>query len=66
MKYGFIMVKKIKKYKQPLKTEPGKQINREELAQAIEKYLKKGGKISRVEPDWIEEGHIYCFNGEKI
>ncbi|MBT4290722.1 MAG: hypothetical protein HOD92_25630 [Deltaproteobacteria bacterium] len=60
------MVKKIKKYKQSSKNESGKQINREELEQAIKKYLENGGTISRVEPDWIEEGQVYCFDNDNI
>jgi len=56
------MAKKIKKYKQSSKREPGKKINREELEQAIKKYLENGGTISRVEPDWIEEGQVYFFD----
>jgi hypothetical protein len=60
------MVKKIKKYKQSSNNISEKQIDRQELEKAIEKYLKNGGKISRVEPDWIEEGEIYCFGVDKI
>jgi hypothetical protein len=24
-------------------------------------YLAKGGKIKRIEPEWIEDGEVYIF-----
>ena len=33
-------------------------VTREELDQAMSEYLKRGGKIKRVETEWIEEGEI--------
>ena len=32
---------------------------REEIEQATREFLAKGGKITRVEPEWIEEGRLY-------
>ncbi len=34
---------------------------REEIEKAVHEYLLKGGKITRVEPEWIEEGKAYIF-----
>ena len=34
---------------------------REELERAVEEYLSNGGKITRIEPLWIEEGKVYIF-----
>ena len=39
-------------------------ISREELNAAIQEFLDNGGSISRIEPEWIEEGISYCFNYE--
>lgn len=33
-------------------------VSREELDKAMSDYLERGGKIKRVEPEWIEEGEI--------
>ncbi len=35
---------------------------RSEIDEAMANYLAKGGKITRIEPEWIEEGEIYIFN----
>ncbi len=35
--------------------------SKEEIQKAIDEYLSKGGTITRVEPEWIEEGRIYIF-----
>ncbi|MCG8337201.1 MAG: hypothetical protein MJE63_22100 [Proteobacteria bacterium] len=32
---------------------------REEIEKATREFLAKGGKITRVEPEWIEEGRLY-------
>ncbi len=34
---------------------------RSEIEEAMAKYLAKGGKITRIEPEWIEEGELYIF-----
>lgn len=34
---------------------------REEVEEAVQEYLVKGGKIKRIEPEWIEEGRAYIF-----
>ncbi len=31
----------------------------EDVKRAVEQYLSGGGKITRVEPEWIIEGSIY-------
>ena len=47
---------KKKKEQRPLKPE---QPSREELDQALNEYLAKGGKIKVIEPLWIEEGNLF-------
>jgi uncharacterized protein (DUF1330 family) len=34
-------------------------VTRQEIESAIADYLARGGKITRIEPEWIEEGEIY-------
>ncbi|MCP4754714.1 MAG: hypothetical protein GY866_27860 [Proteobacteria bacterium] len=34
---------------------------REEIERALSEYLANGGRITRIEPEWIEEGEIYIF-----
>ena len=34
---------------------------REDIDRAMKDYLAKGGKIKRIEPEWIEEGEVYIF-----
>lgn len=34
---------------------------REEIEKAMKQYLETGGKISRVEPEWIVEGSLYIL-----
>ncbi len=36
-------------------------LSREEVKSAVDEYLAKGGKITRIEPIWIEEGRSYMF-----
>ncbi|MFH2130220.1 MAG: hypothetical protein ABIK68_07585 [bacterium] len=31
----------------------------EDIEKALEKFMAEGGKITRVEVEWIEEGNIY-------
>ncbi|MBT3226231.1 MAG: hypothetical protein HN580_17980 [Deltaproteobacteria bacterium] len=35
---------------------------RNEIEEAMTKYLAEGGKITRIEPEWIEEGELYIFS----
>lgn len=35
---------------------------RKEIETALDEFLSKGGKITRVEPLWIEEGTLYMFD----
>lgn len=35
---------------------------REEIEKAMKDYLKGGGKIKRIEPEWIVEGSIDTFS----
>jgi hypothetical protein len=35
---------------------------RSEIEEAMANYLAKGGKITRVEPEWIEEGELYFYD----
>ena len=35
---------------------------REDIDRAMKDYLAKGGKIKRIEPEWIEDGEIYIFD----
>lgn len=44
-----------KKDKKPFK----KDVGHEEVSQAIKEYLKKGGKIKKIEPLFIEEGNFF-------
>ncbi len=39
-----------------------REASREEIELAMEEYLARGGTITRVEPEWIEEGLIYILN----
>jgi hypothetical protein len=54
-----------KRYKQRATTigkwrEPRRSsVTRQEVESAIADYLARGGKITRIEPEWIEEGEIY-------
>ena len=34
---------------------------REDIDRALKEYLAKGGKIKRIEPEWIEDGEIYLY-----
>lgn len=34
---------------------------REDIEKAMKRYLDDGGKITRVEPEWIVEGSIYVI-----
>lgn len=34
---------------------------REDIEQALKQYLDEGGKIKRVEPEWIVEGSLYIY-----
>ena len=34
---------------------------REDIQAAMQQYLDNGGKIKRVEPEWIVEGSIYIM-----
>lgn len=34
---------------------------REEVEQAMSDYLKQGGVIKRIEPEWIEDGEIFIY-----
>jgi len=35
---------------------------REDINKALKDFLSKGGKIKRIEPEWIEDGEIYIFD----
>jgi hypothetical protein len=35
---------------------------RSQIEEAMAKYLAQGGKITRVEPEWIEEGELYFYD----
>ena len=35
---------------------------REDISKAMKAFLAKGGKIKRIEPEWIEEGNSYTFS----
>ncbi len=35
---------------------------REDINKAMEAFLAEGGKIKRIEPEWIEEGNSYTFS----
>lgn len=35
---------------------------REDIDRALKDYLANGGKIKRIEPEWIEDGEIYIFD----
>lgn len=35
---------------------------RDEIERALTEYLAKGGKITRIEPEWIDEDEIYIFD----
>ena len=34
---------------------------RQEIEKAIKEYLEQGGKITKIEPEWIEDGQAYIF-----
>ncbi len=35
---------------------------RDDINRAMEAFLAEGGKIKRIEPEWIEEGNSYTFS----
>ncbi len=37
-------------------------VTRIEIEKAMTQYIAGGGKITRVEPEWIEEGELYIFS----
>jgi hypothetical protein len=43
---------------QILKSDP----TREEVKSAVDEFLSKGGKITRIEPVWIEDGSVYVYD----
>lgn len=38
------------------------QPTRDEIEKAMENYFAKGGKITRIEPEWIIEGQVYTYS----
>lgn len=38
------------------------QPTRDEIEKAMEDYFAKGGKITRIEPEWIIEGQVYTYS----
>ncbi len=36
---------------------------REDIEKALDDYLSKGGKIKKIEPEWIEDGDFNTIDG---
>ena len=56
----------VKRYVISKRTKMGRLIlpeaTREDVEKALDKYLSNGGLITRIEPDWIEEGELFNSN----